>query len=108
MRREINKLRWLRLLRNLDHRSRIHLRLFSGQVAFVILFSAPTLLIDQHRPILFLSLIHVMFGLSALVVLVAALVKRRPISPSSLCVWDHAFALLLLMLGCSAVLRLLA
>ena len=49
-----------------------------------------------------------MFGLSALVVLVAALVKRRPISPSSLCVWDHAFALLLLMLGCFAVLRLLA
>jgi uncharacterized membrane protein len=107
MRREIYRCRWLRVLRDLDERSRVHLRLFGCQVAFIVLFSAATLVVDQHRPILFLSLMHAMFGVSALVVLGAGFVTRRPISPTSLCIWDHAFAMLLLMLLCSVALRVL-
>lgn len=100
--------RWLRVLRDPDERSRRHLRLFGGQIGFIVLFSSPTLAIDHHRPILFLSLIHLMFGFSALLVFGAALWKRDPIPPASLCVWDHGFAMLLLMLISSVVLRALA
>ena len=108
MRHESGPGRWVRVLRDPDERSRKHLRLFSGQVGFVVLFSSPTLLIDQHRPILFLTLIHLMFGFSALLVLGAALLKRSSIPSASLCIWDHGFAMLILMLICSAVLRVLA
>lgn len=107
MRLEYDPGRWLRVLRDPDECSRKHLRLFGGQVAFIVLFSSPTLAIDQHRPILFLSLIHLMFGFSALLVFGAALWKRNPIPPASLCVWDHGVAMLLLMLISSIVLRAL-
>jgi hypothetical protein len=106
IRREIGQYRWLRALRGLDERSRVHLRVFSRQVAFVVLFSAPTLLIDQHRPILFLSLMRTMFGFSAAFVFGGALLTRRPVSPTSLCIWDHGAAMLLLMFVCSLGLRL--
>jgi hypothetical protein len=106
--REIGQCRWRRLLRNLDERSRVHLRLFGRQVAFAVLFWAFTLLIDQHRPILFLSLMRTMFGLSALIVIGLAFFTDRPVSPTSLCIRDHALAMLLLTLLCSIVLRLLA
>jgi hypothetical protein len=108
MQHEHGQCRWLKVLRDPDQRSRKHLRLFGSHVAFVVLFSTPTLIIDQHRPILFLSLIHLMFGFSALLVFGAALFIQRPIPPASLCIWDHGFAMLLLMLICSAVLRVLA
>ncbi len=108
MRREIGQCRWVRLLRDLDERSRVHLRLFARQVAFVVLFSAPMLLIDQHRPVVFLSLMRTMFGLAALIVLGAAFLTNRPVSPTSLCIWDHALAMLLLTVICSIVLRLVA
>ncbi len=97
--------RWLKVLRDPDERSRTQLRLLKRQVAFIILFSSPTLIIDQHRPLLFLSLIHLMFGFTALMVFGAALFKRQPIPPASLCIWDHGLAMLVLMLISSAVLR---
>jgi hypothetical protein len=100
--------RWVRVLRDPDERSRKHLRIFGGQVGFLVLFSSPTLVIDQHRPILFLTLIHLLFGFSALLVFAAALFKRTPIPSASLCIWDHGLAMLVLMLISSAVLRVLA
>lgn len=108
MRREIGQCRWVRLLRDLDERSRVHLRVLGRQVAFIVLFSAATLLIDQHRPILFLSLMRTMFGFSALVVLGVAFFTRRPVSPTSLCIWDHALAMVLLALLCTVALKMLA
>ena len=108
MRLEYGPSRWLRVLRDPDERSRRHLRLFGGQIGFIVLFSSPTLAIDHHRPILFLSLIHLMFGFSALLVFSAALWKRDPIPPASLCIWDHGFAMLFLMLISSVVLGALA
>ncbi|HML29896.1 MAG TPA: hypothetical protein PKE16_13865 [Hyphomicrobium sp.] len=50
---------------------------------------------------------HLMFALSALIVLGVAFYTRRPVSPTSLCIWDHMFAMLSLMLICSGILRLL-
>lgn len=100
--------RWLSVLRDPDERSRKHLRLFGGQVGFIVLFCSPTLVIDQHRPLLFVSLIHLMFGFSAALVFGVALWKRNPIPPARLCVWDHGVAMLLLMLISSVVLRVLA
>jgi hypothetical protein len=108
MRRRIDHWHWLRLLRDLDERSLVHLRLFGRQVAFVLLSCSPPLLIDHHRPILFLSLTRMMFGFSALLVLVAALFNRRPVSSTSLCCWDHALAMILLALLCSVALHALA
>jgi hypothetical protein len=107
MKREMGLIHWIRCLRELDERSRVHLRLLGRQVAFVALFSGPALIIDQHRPLLFLSLMRAMFGLSALVVLGIAFLTRRPMPPTSLCIWDHAAVMLLLTLACSAALRLL-
>jgi hypothetical protein len=106
MKREMGLNHWIRVLRELDERSRVHLRLLGRQVAFVAFFSAPTLIIDQHRPLLFLSLMRTMFGLSALVVVGVAFLARRPMPPTSLCIWDCVAAMLLLTLACSAALRL--
>ena len=106
--REIGQSRWLRLPRDFDERSRVHFRLLGRQVPFVVLFCAFTLPIDQHRPILFLSLMRTMFGLSALIVIGLAFFTDRPVSPTSLCIWDQALAMLSLTLICSIVLRLLA
>ncbi len=55
MRREISQFRWLRLLSNLNDRSRVHLRVIAGHVTFVVLFSSPMLAIDENKPILFLA-----------------------------------------------------
>jgi hypothetical protein len=108
MRHEYGPGRWLSVLRDPDERSRKHLRLFGGQVGFIVLFSSPTLAIDQHTPLLFVSLIHLMFGFSAALLFGAALWKRDQIPSASLCVWDHGVAMLLLMLISSVVLRVLA
>jgi uncharacterized membrane protein SirB2 len=52
-------------------------------------------------------MIRTMFGLSALIVLGVAVFTRRPVSPTSLCIWDHLPAMMLLVLACSIALRLL-
>jgi hypothetical protein len=96
--REIGRYRWLRALRGLDERSRFHLRGFCRQLAFVVLlFSASTLLIDQHRPILFLSLMRTMLGFSAAFVFGVALLTRRPVSPTSLCISDQPHGPILML-----------
>lgn len=107
MRPEIGRYHWLGALRDLDARSRAQLRLFRFQVAILMMFGAPALVLDEHRPFLFLFMLQTMFGFSALIVVLVTALTRQPISPRSLCSWDHAAGMILLMLACSMALRLL-
>ena len=91
----------------LDPRLRRHLRAFAGQVGFLVLSSSPALLIDDHAPVLFLSLLRTMFGLTALVLLSAGLLSRQRTPEGSFDLWDHCLAFVLLQLGCSIALRLI-
>lgn len=97
-----------RALSHLDELSRLHLSLFQRQVAFLLLFSTPALLVDQHRPVLFLCMLQKTFAFSAFIVSGLALLSGRALSTTSLCLWDHVAALLLLSLLCSIALRLLS
>jgi hypothetical protein len=92
--------RWLKKLGVFDHMSRVHLRVFSRQVAFLSIFSSPAILFDDQRPHLFLSMIRTMFALSALIVFGVAFLARQPLNPTSLCLWDHVPAMLLLAIAC--------
>lgn len=94
-------------MQHLDAQSRWHVRLFAGQVAFLSLIGAPALLVDRHAPALYLLQLRAMFGFSALIQLVLAMIARQPLSPSRLCIWDHFLAFLLLNIACSLVLRML-
>jgi hypothetical protein len=107
MRRDSDRFRWLRGSRALDERSRAHLHAFGRQVIFILICSLPTLLIDKQRPILCLVMMRVMFGFSALFLFGAAVLTRHPVSPKSICIWDHFTAMLLLTLACSIALQLL-
>jgi hypothetical protein len=104
---DIIRFRWLKMLREPDKHSRLHLHLFIRQVAFVVLCSLPALLIDRHRPALFLLMMRGMFGFSALGAFGAAVFMRRPVSSTSLCIWDHAAAMLLITVAFSLAIRLL-
>lgn len=92
----------------LDKTSRSYVRAFAGQVAVLTLVGMPALLLDRHRPMLFLAELRAMFGLSALVSIGLAVLSRQRLSPGSLCIWDHVAALFLLKCGCSVTLWLLA
>ena len=94
-------------LPRLDPHLRRHLRAFAGQVGFLVLFSSPTLLIDDHAPVLFLSLLRTTFGLTALVLLIAGLFSRQRTPEADFGLWDHCLAFVLLQLGCSIALRLI-
>lgn len=96
------------MLRHLDARSRWHMRVFGGQVVFLALTGAPVLLVDRHAPALYLLELRAMFGISALVLLLFGLLSRQAPMRTSLGMWDHALAFLLLREGCSLALRLLA
>jgi hypothetical protein len=103
---DIARLRWARMLSEPNELSRVHLRLFARQTAFVLLFSVPALFLDQHKPALFFLVTREMFGFSALGALGGAVLLRRPVSTTSLCIWDHAAVMLLITLLLSAALRL--
>jgi hypothetical protein len=64
------------------------------------------LLLDSHAPRLYLLQLQATFGLSSVILLALALFWRRPLSPTSLCVWDHCVAFCLLKIGCSLALSL--
>lgn len=98
---------WRTALRDLDVQSRTQLRLFRIQVTSLVMFGAPTLILDQRRPFLFLFVLRTMFGLSAIIVILAAMLTRRPVCGKSLGAWDHAAAMALLTLGCSIMMQLL-
>jgi hypothetical protein len=96
------------MLDHFDERSRLRLRVFAAQVAFLTLIGAPALMVDQHAPTLFLLELRTMFTLSALVLLVFGVLSRQRLPPACLCIWDHMAAFLLLRAGCSVALRLIA
>lgn len=106
-RHRMDQYQWRSALRNLDVQSRTQLRLFRIQVAALVMFGAPALILDQRRPFLFLFELRTMFGLSAMILVLAAVLTRRPVCGESLGTWDHAAAMVLLTLGCSIVLQLL-
>lgn len=95
------------MLRHLDARPRWHVRAFGGQVMFLALTGAPVLLVDRRAPALYLLELRAMFGVSALVLLLGLLSRQGP-SRSSLGMWDHVLAFLLLREACSLALRVLA
>jgi hypothetical protein len=95
------------MLHLFDSRSQNHLRIFAGQVAFVLLISAPALWKDRNVPALFLLELQTMFGLSALVVLAFGVLSRQRLQPGSLCIWDHLAGLLLLKAACGIALELI-
>lgn len=90
-----------------DLHPRYHLRVFAGQVGFLVLSSSPTLLVDDHAPVLFLSLLRSMFGLTALVLLIAGLFSKQRTPQTSFGLWDHCLAFVLLQLGCFIALRMI-
>jgi hypothetical protein len=96
------------MLPHLDERSRLFLQSFAVQVASCMLVSVPALLIDRHRPTLFLLELRKMFGLSTLTSLGVGIFARQRPSPVSPWIWYNIAALLLLRYGRSAALRLLA
>jgi hypothetical protein len=96
------------MLDHVDERSRLRLRVFAAQVAFLSLIGVPALLVDNHAPTLFLLELRTMFTLSASVLLVFGILSRQRLSPGSLCIWDHIAGFLLLKTGCSVALRLIA
>ena len=95
------------MLQGLDAQSRLHLRSFVGQVGFLAIISLPMLLVDSHAPTLYLTQLHALFGFTGLVMIAIGVFTRRPLLPSSFCIWDHCLALTLLKSGCSVALWLL-
>ena len=94
------------MLDRFDARSRDHLRAFAALVGFLAVIGLPVLLLDSHAPRLYLLQLQAIFGLSSLIILALALFSRRPLSATSLCIWDHCLAFCLLKLGCSLALSL--
>ena len=68
----------------------------------------PRAMASEHPLKEYLLLLRMAFGFSAMVVTITAKLSGARLPPTSLCVWDHGAALLLLNLGCSLVLGLMA
>jgi hypothetical protein len=92
----------------LDVQSRRHVGIILRQVALVAVICLPMALASEDPLKNYLLLLRVTFGFSALVMTLTATMARARLSPTSLCVWDHGAALLLLKLGCSLALAGLA
>ncbi len=88
----------------LDDQSRHHVGIILRQVAIVSVICLPFALASADPLKEYLMLLRVAFGFSALVVTVTATLTRARLSPTSLCIWDHGAALLLLKLGYSLAL----
>ena len=99
-------MRWPNFINQLDDRSKAHAAIFLRQVRFIVVFSSMFLLIDKGRPILFLWMMKVMFGLSAGMVAAAGIIFKTKSRPNGFCWTDHVLGMLMLMLICSAILLL--
>jgi hypothetical protein len=95
------------MLQRLDAQSRGQLRIFAGQVGFLAMIGLPVLLIDSDAPTLYLMQLRTMFGFTGFVMLAIGVFTRRPMSRTTLGVWDHCLAFILLKSGCSLALWLL-
>ena len=104
---EIHQFRWLRLIREPNSRSRMQLRLFGAQIAIITALCMPALVFNPGQPLMFLSIMHLIFASCALLAVGAALVSSEAVSRNKFCLWDNAFAMIILMLFSSAALRLI-
>jgi hypothetical protein len=93
--------------RRLDSHSRLHLRRFAGQGAFLVLCCASALLIDGNAPVLFFSLLGMLARFTALCLFIAGLFSMRRAPRSGFGPWDHCLGFILLQLGCSIALHLI-
>ena len=93
--------------RRLDSHSRLHLRRFAGQGAFLVLCCAPALLIDGNAPVLFFSLLGMLARFTALCLFIAGLFSTRRTLRSGFGPWNHCLGFILLQLGCSIALHLI-
>jgi hypothetical protein len=91
----------------LDSHSRLHLRRFAGQVAFLVLCCAPALLIDGNAPVLFFSLLGMLARFTALFLFIVGFFSKRQTPLSGFGPWDHCLGFILLQLGCSIALHLI-
>lgn len=105
MRRDIGRSRWLDGFNVLDAHSRIHAMAFARQVAFILVCSLPALFLDEHRPLLCLTMMRAMFGFSTLFVFAVAALTRQRLTANTLCIWDHCAAMLVLALVSSIALQ---
>ena len=92
----------------LDEQSRRHLGIIVRQTLLLAAMCLPLALMADHPLMEFLVLLRVAFGFSSAAVAFVATFSRAPLSPTSLCIWDHGAALLLLKLGCELALDGLA
>ncbi len=92
----------------LDDRSRRHLSIILRQVVLVGVICLVTALWAQDPLREYLLLMRQVFGFSALVLTSMATLTRARLSSTSLGIWDHSAALLLMKLSCSLALDLLA
>ena len=90
-----------------DPHSRLHIRTFARQVGLLVLCCLPTLLVDDHAPILFLSLLRELFGFTAAFLLVISFFFKQRAPGVGFRPIDHCLAFVLLQLGCSIALHLL-
>jgi hypothetical protein len=89
----------------LDPHSRLHLRRFAGQVALLVLCCTPALLIDKNPPVLFLSLLRTVSGLSALILFIIGFLVKKQASEPRFGPWDHCLGFVLLQFGSSIALH---
>ncbi len=80
------------VLQRIDPHSRRHLRAFFARVVLLVPTSSPTLLVDDHAPVLFLSLLRTTFGLTALFLAIGGLFSRQQTREAGIGLWDHCLA----------------
>ncbi len=97
----------LNVPRRLDADARLHLGRFAGQVAVLVMCCAPTLVIDQNAPVLFLALLGTLCRFIALFLFAVGFFFRAQTPGKSFGPWDHCLAFLLLQFGCNIALDLI-
>jgi hypothetical protein len=90
-----------------DPHSSLHLRVFAGQVVLLVLCCTPALLIDQNAPVLFISLLRTVSGLTAFILLIFGFFVKKQTPEPGLGPWDHCLGFVLLQLGCSIALHVI-
>jgi hypothetical protein len=92
----------------LDEQSRRHLGLIVRQTLLMAAICLPFALVNDDPLTEYLLLLRITFGFSSFAIFITAALSRAPLSRTSLCIWDHGAALLLLKFGCALALDGLA
>jgi hypothetical protein len=86
----------------------MHAGLLLRHVVLVAAICLPIAMAGEDGLQEYLRLMRAVFGFSALVVTAMATFSQARLSPTSLCIWDHATALLLLKLACALAVGIVA